>query len=128
MAKKTVNPKVLIHLTISPEMKQFLIDNNINASELLEKSIVELMEITKNETKEDISQYYKDVKKYLENYNILINTSQFEDKAYFRELQIRAMDILRHKLGFNFEDSKKLLERYIKDKKREVKKNIDQYE
>ena len=86
------------------------------------------MEITKNETKEDISQYYKDVKKYLENYNILINTSQFEDKAYFRELQIRAMDILRHKLGFNFEDSKKLLERYIKDKKREVKKNIDQYE
>jgi len=128
MAKKTVNPKILIHLTISPDMKQFLIDNNINASELLEKAIAELMEITKDEKKEDAFTYYEDVKKYLENLNILSHPAHFEDKAFFRELQIKALNILRHRLGFNFEDSKKLLEKYIKDKKREFEKNKDQYE
>jgi len=127
MAKKTVNPKVLIHLTISPDMKQFLIDNNINASELLEKAISELMEISKEEKKEDISQYYPDVKKYLEHFNIFTSFLQFEDKAFFRERQIEAMNILRHRLGFNFEDSKKLLERYIKEKQKEIKQSIDQY-
>ena len=128
MARKTINPKVLIHLTISPDMKQFLIDNNINASELLEKAISELMEISKNEIKENLSEYYDDVKKYLENLKILNHPAQFEDKISFRESQIKALNILRHKLGFNFEDSKKLLERYIKDKKREFEKNKDQYE
>jgi len=128
MAKKTVNPKILIHLTISPDMKQFLIDNNINASELLEKAIAELMEITKNETEEDLSQYYEDVKKYLEHLKILVHPADFQNKVSFRERQIQAMNILRHKLGFNFEDSKKLLEKYIKDKQKEIEENKEEFE
>jgi len=128
MARKTVNPKVLIHLTISPDLKQFLIDNNINASELLEKAIVELIEITKNEMKEDLSQYYEDVKKYLEHFKILTHPIDFDNKVYFRERQIQAMNILRHKLGFNFEDSKKLLEKYIKDKQKEIEENKEEFE
>ena len=128
MARKTINPKILIHLTISPDMKQFLIDNNINASELLEKAIAELMEISKDQKKEDILQYYQDVKKYLEHFNILTSKAQFEDKALFRERQIQAMNILRHRLGFNFEDSKKILEQYIREKQKEIKQNKDQYD
>jgi len=128
MVKKTINPKVLIHLTISPDMKQFLIDNNINASELLEKSIAELMEISKNIIKEDLSQYYEDVKKYLEHFKILTHPIDFENKVYFRERQIQAMNILRHKLGFNYEDSKKLLERYVKEKQKEIEENKEEFE
>jgi len=128
MAKKTVNPKVLIHLTISPDMKQFLIDNNINASELLEKAIAELMEITKNEMEEDLSQYYEDVKKYLEHSKILTHPADFQNKVSFRERQIQAMNILRHRLGFNYEDSKKLLDKYIKDKQKEIEENKEEFE
>jgi len=128
MPKKTMNPKVLIHLTISADMKQFLIDNNINASELLEKAIAELMEITKNKIKEDLSQYYEDVKKYLEHFKILTHPMDFENKAHFRERQIQAMNILRHKLGFNFEDSKELLEKYIKEKQKEIEENKEKFE
>jgi len=128
MAKKTLNPKVLIHLTISPDMKQFLIDNNINASELLEKAIAELIETTKNEMKEDLSQYYEDIKKYLEHFKILTHPIDFENKVHFRERQIQAMNILRHRLGFNFEDSKKLLEKYIKDKQKEIEENKEEFE
>jgi len=128
MARKTINPKVLIHLTISPDMKQFLIDNNINASELLEKAISELMEIANSEKQENIFEYYEDVKKYLENMRIFVMPYQFEDKAYFRELTIHAMNTLRHKLGFNYEDAKKLLEKYVKDKEKELKEiNKDRF-
>jgi len=123
MAKKVVNPKVLIHLTISPDLKQFLIENNINASELLEKAIIELMEVTKDGPGEDIMEYYEDIKKRLEHERILISPMQFEDKAFFRELQIRAMNILRHNLGFSYEDARKLLERYIREKQEEIMKN-----
>jgi len=121
MVKKTINPKVVIHLSISPDLKEFLIDNNINASELLEKAILELMDITENEKKEDIMEYYPDIKKMLENERILIVPFQFEDKAFFREKQIQAMNILRHRLGFNLDDAKKILDRYIKEKEREIK-------
>ena len=127
MAKKVVNPKVLIHLTIAPDLKQFLIENNINASELLEKAIMELIEISKNEQREDIMEYYEDIKKRLESQNILVIPYQFEDKAYFREQQIKAMDILRHKLGFNYEDAKKILERYTREKEEEVLQNSENY-
>jgi len=123
MTKKVVNPKVLIHLTISPDLKEFLIQNNINASELLEKAIIELMEATKDGKDEDVMEYYDDIKKRLEHDRILVSPMQFEDKAYFRELQIRAMNILRHTLGFNYGDAKKLLERYINDKQKEVLEN-----
>jgi len=121
MVKKTINPKVVIHLSISPDLKEFLIDNNINASELLEKAILELMDLTKNEKKEDIMEYYPDIKKMLENEKILVIQYQFEDKAFFREQQIRAMNILRHRLGFNFDDAKKILDKYIKEKEKELK-------
>ena len=123
MVKKVVHPKVLIHLTIDPELKQFLIDNNINASELLEKAILELMDISKQENEEDIMEYYPDVKKRLEHNRILIGIVQFEDKAYYREQLIRAMQILRHNLGFNVKDAKKLLEKYVDDKKQEIMEN-----
>jgi len=121
MVKKTINPKVVIHLSIAPELKEFLIDNNINASELLEKAILELMDITKHEKKEDIMEYYPDIKKLLENERILIVPYQFEDKAFFREKQIQAMNILRHRLGFNLDDAKKILDKYIKEKEKEIK-------
>jgi len=121
MVKKTINPKVVIHLSISPDLKEFLIDNNINASELLEKAILELMDLTKNEKKEDIMEYYPDIKKMLENERILVIPYQLEDKAFFREQQIRAMNILRHRLGFNFDDAKKILDKYIKEKEKEIK-------
>jgi len=127
MVRKVVNPKVVIHLTIPPDMKQFLIDNNINASELLEKAIAELMDLTRNEKKEDVMEYYEDIKKRLENLSILVIPYQFEDKAYFREQQIKAMDILRHKLGFNYEDAKRILERYTKEKEEEVAQNEENY-
>jgi len=127
MVRKVVNPKVVIHLTISPDMKQFLIDNNINASELLEKAIAELMDLTRNEKKEDVMEYYDDIKKRLEASNIFIVPYQFEDKALFREKQIQAMDILRHKLGFNYEDAKRILERYTKEKEEEVAQNEENY-
>jgi len=120
MVKKVLNPKILIHLTISPDMKKFLIDNNINASELLEKAIIELMNISKNEANENIFDYYADIKRRLESEKILTHPAHFEDKAYFREMQIRAMNILRYKLGFDYEDAKRLLERYIKDKRQEI--------
>ena len=121
MVRKVVHPKVLIHLTIDPELKQFLIDNNINASELLEKAILELMDITKQEKEEDIMEYYPDVKKRLESSKIFTVPMQFEDKAFYRETQIRAMYILRHNLGFNYEDAKRILERYIREKQKEMK-------
>ena len=121
MVKKVVHPKVLIHLTIDPELKQFLIDNNINASELLEKAILELMDITKQEENEDIMEYYQDIKRRLESSKIFTVPMQFEDKAFYRETQIRAMYILRHNLGFNYEDAKKILERYIGEKEKEMK-------
>jgi len=131
MVRKVVHPKVLIHLTIDPELKQFLIDNNINASELLEKAILELMDITKQEEEEDTMEYYPDIKKRLEHDRILIGPMQFEDKAYYREQLIRAMQILRHTLGFNVRDAKKLLEKYVNDKKQEIMENkedsIDYY-
>jgi len=38
------------------------------------------------------------------------------------------MNILRHRLGFNFEDSKKILEQYIREKQKEIKQNKDQYD
>jgi len=123
MVRKVVNPKVVIHLTIPPDLKQFLIDNNINASELLEKAIAELMDLTNNEKKEDIMEYYEDIKKRLEHERILISPMQFEDKAFFRELQIRAMNILRHTLGFSYEDARRLLEKYIREKQREIMEN-----
>jgi len=123
MVKKVVNPKVLIHLTIDPGLKQFLIDNNINASELLEKAIIELMDIAKQEEEEDIMEYYPDIKKRLEHDRILIGPMQFEDKAYYREQLIRAMQILRHQLGFSIKDAKRLLEKYIEDKKHETMEN-----
>jgi|GEM_PF-645805 len=121
MVKKTINPKVVIHLSISQDLKQFLIDNNINASELLEKAILELMDITKNEKKEDVMEYYPDIKKMLENERILVVPYQFEDRAFFREKQIQALNILRHRLGFNLDDAKKILDRYIKEKEKEIK-------
>ena len=127
MAKKVVNPKVLIHLTISPDLKQFLIENNINASELLEKAIIELMEVARDGQSEDIMDYYEDVKKRLESQRIFVVPYQFQDKTYFRELQVKTMDILRHKLGFNYEDARKLLDRYIKEKEEEVLKNSEDY-
>jgi len=125
MVKKSLNPKVLIHLTISPDMKQFLIDNNINASELLEQAITELMDITKNIVQEDISEYYEDIKKRFEHDGFLTIPYQFEDKVYFRELQIRILNYLRHKLGFNLENAKKILERYVKDKQKEIMENFE---
>jgi len=121
MVKKTINPKVVIHLSISQDLKQFLIDNNINASELFEKAILELMDITKNEKKEDIMEYYSDIKKMLENERILVVPYQFEDRAFFREKQIQALNILRHRLGFNLDDAKKILDKYIKEKEKEIK-------
>ena len=121
MVKKTINPKVVIHLSISQDLKQFLIDNNINASELLEKAILELMDITKNEKKEDVMEYYPDIKKMLENERILVVPYQFEDRAFFREKQIQALNILRHRLGFNLDDAKRILDRYIKEKEKEIK-------
>jgi hypothetical protein len=128
MVKKVVNPKVVIHLTIAPDLKQFLVDHNINASELLEEAIIELMDTAEDEKKEDIMEYYRDIKKRLENERIFTHPMQFEDKASFREVQIKAMHILRHKLGFSYEDSKKLLERYTKEKQKEVKKmSIENY-
>ena len=121
MVKKTINPKVVIHLSISQDLKQFLIDNNINASELFEKAILELMDITKNEKKEDVMEYYPDIKKMLENERILVVPYQFEDRAFFREKQIQALNILRHRLGFNLDDAKKILDKYIKEKEKEIK-------
>jgi hypothetical protein len=121
MVKKTINPKVVIHLSISQDLKQFLIDNNINASELFEKAISELMNITKNEKKEDVMEYYPDIKKMLENERILAVPYQFEDRAFFREKQIQALNILRHRLGFNLDDAKKILDKYIKEKEKEIK-------
>jgi len=122
-----VNPKVVIHLTIPPDLKQFLIDNNINASELLEKAIAELMDLTNNEKKEDIMEYYEDIKKDLESRNIFTHPIEFDNKARYREEQIHAMNLLRHQLGFSYEDAKKLLEKYIEDKKQEIMENKEKF-
>jgi len=127
MVRKVLNPKVLIHLSISPDIKKFLMDHNINASELLEKAVLELMDIANQGNQENILEYYPDIKRKLESYNIFVIPYQFEDKAYYRELQIKALSILRNKLGFSYEDSKKILEKYIKEKQKEIFENIDSY-
>jgi len=126
MVKKTLSPKVLIHLSIDPELKRFLVEHNINASELLEKSIMELVEITKQEDKEDPMEYYEDIKKRLKGDGVLNAKIKFTDRAFFREEQIRAMNILRHKLGFNFEDAKRILEKYVEDMRRETEEEEEE--
>jgi len=131
MTKKTINPKVLIHLTISPDIKKWMIEHNINASELLENSVKELINVTGDSADQDNDEFYKALKEKLRESSLFTTKFQFSDPLLKQENSIIIINMLRTKYGLSLDLSKKLLDRYIKEQREiifgnDLKKEIKQ--
>jgi len=118
MTKKTMNPKVLVHLTISPELKKWVIDNNINASQLLENAIIELINGTGDRLEpQNNDELYNAIAARLRDEKYFTTPYQLEDLATAKELSVKLVTTLRTKYGLDLRSSKEFLEKYIKDQR-----------
>jgi hypothetical protein len=131
MTKKTMNPKILVHLTISPEIKKWLIDNNVNASELLENATIELINGVGDRLEpQSNDELYNALAQRFKDDNYFTVPYQFEDLALQKEQSVKLITTLRTKYGLDLKSSKEFLERYIADQKRlifnsDLKKEIE---
>jgi len=131
MTKKTMNPKILVHLTISPEIKKWLIDNNVNASELLENATIELINGVGDRLEpQSNDELYNALAQRFRDDNFFTVPYQFEDLALQKEQSVKLITTLRTKYGLDLKSSKEFLERYIADQRRlifdsDLKKEIE---
>ena len=131
MTKKTINPKVLIHLTISPDIKKWMIEHNINASELLENSVKELINVTGDSIDQNNDEFYNALKEKLRESFLFTTKFQFSDPLLKQENSVIIINMLRTKYGLSLDLSKKFLDRYIKEQEKiifenDLKKEIKQ--
>jgi len=122
MAKPTINPRIVTHVTLKPENKAWAIKNRINMSDLLDSAIESLIVTTADDKEENSRQeLWESLANTMEYRHFFTVPMQFFDHAYRREQIVSLTKILRTEYALNLNEAKDFVNWYIDRQKGKLK-------
>jgi len=122
MAKPTINPRIVTHITLKPENKKWAIENHINMSDLLDSAIESLI-ASASDLKEQTNkqELYESLADAMEYRHFFTAPLQFFDHAYRREQIVSLTKTLRTEYALSLDESKEFITWYIERQKAKLK-------